>query len=149
MGSVRREVRIARPADVVWAVVGDPVRIPEWFPGIVEATVEGTSRVITTASGLPMPEEIITNDPVLRRFQYRLATPLVQHHLGTIDVFDLGDGTSLVAYATDAEPDVLALVIGGAAGAGLRHLRDRLEADVTDTTDTTDTATPAAHGADA
>ena len=30
-----------------------------------------------------------------------------------------------------------------------RHLRDRLEADVTDTTDTTDTATPAAHGADA
>ncbi len=68
MGSVRREVRIARPADVVWAVVGDPVRIPEWFPGIVEATVEGTSRVITTASGLPMPEEIITNDPILRRF---------------------------------------------------------------------------------
>lgn len=150
MGSVRREVRIARPADEVWAVVGDPARIPEWFPGIVEATVDGTSRVITTASGLPMPEEIITNDPVLRRFQYRLATPLVQHHLGTIDVFDLGDGTSLVAYATDAEPDVLALVIGGAAGAGLRHLRDRLEADAdaSDTTATT-TATPAAHGADA
>lgn len=157
MGSVRREVRIARPADEVWAVVGDPVRIPEWFPGIVEATVDGTSRVITTASGLPMPEEILTNDPLLRRFQYRLATPLVQHHLGTIDVFDLGDGTSLVAYATDAEPDVLALVIGGAAGAGLRHLRDQLEAapggPVTATATTTTTsvagAAPAAPGADA
>ena len=150
MGSVRREVRIARPADEVWAVVGDPVRIPEWFPGIVEATVDGTSRVITTASGLPMPEEIITNDPVLRRFQYRLATPLVQHHLGTIDVFDLGDGTSLVAYATDAEPDVLALVIGGAAGAGLRHLRDRMEAGTDDTpTTTTAGAASAAPGADA
>lgn len=153
MGSVRREVRIARPADEVWAVVGDPARIAEWFPGIVEATVDGTSRVITTASGLPMPEEIITNDPVLRRFQYRLATPLVQHHLGTIDVFDLGDGTSLVAYATDAEPDVLALVIGGAAGAGLRQLRDRLEAAPGDrdavTATTTAGSSSAAPGADA
>ena len=154
MGSVRREVRIARPADEVWAVIGDPVRIPEWFPGIVDATVDGTSRVITTASGLPMPEEIITVDPVLRRFQYRLATPLVQHHLGTIDVFDLGDGTSLVSYATDAEPDVLALVIGGAAGAGLRRLRDQLESSSTATTSTATTTTvaggsPAAPGADA
>lgn len=129
MATVRREVRVGRPADEVWAVVGDPAAIHRWFPGIEEATVEGTSRVITAASGLPMPEEIVTLDHLQRRFQYRVTAGFLRHHLGTIDVHDLGDGTSLVVYATDAEPDTLALVIGGATGAALHELRRQLEAE--------------------
>ena len=66
-----------------------------------------------------MPEEIVTNDPIQRRFQYRITAPIVRNHLGTIDVFDLGDGTSLVSYATDCEPDAMALIIGGATGNAL------------------------------
>ena len=58
-----------------------------------------------------------------------MTAPFLRHHLGTIDVHDLDDGTSLVVYATDAEPDTLALVIGGATGAALRELRCQLEAD--------------------
>ena len=127
MASVRRQLIFDRSADDVWAVIGDPVTIRDWFPGVADATVDGTTRVITTVTGLPMPEEIITNDPIQRRFQYRLTTPIVQHHLGTIDVFDLGDGRSLVSYATDAEPDALALMIGGATGNALHELRRQLE----------------------
>jgi hypothetical protein len=126
-GSVRREVRIRRPADEVWALLGDPARIHEWFPGIVEATVEGTTRTITTGSGLPMPEEILTNDPLQRRFQYRLTVPVVKEHLSTLDVLDLGDGTSLAVYAADADPNTMALIIAGAAGNALEHARDLLE----------------------
>ena len=126
-GSVRRQVRIARPPADVWAIVGDPARLPDWFPGIVDAKVEGTSRVITTASGMPMPEEIVTNDPLLHRFQYRITTGLLREHLSTIDVLDLGDGTSLVVYGVDADPGTMALVIGGAAGNALEHLRGMLE----------------------
>ena len=40
-GSVRRQVRIARAPDDVWAIVGDPGRVQEWFPGIVSSTVDG------------------------------------------------------------------------------------------------------------
>ena len=40
-----------------------------------------------------MPEEIVTNDPIQRRFQYRITAPMFRDHLGTIDVIDLGDGT--------------------------------------------------------
>ena len=127
MASVRRELIFDHPADEVWAVFADPITIREWFPGVADATVDGTTRVITTVTGLPMPEEIITNDPIQRRFQYRLTTPIVQHHLGTIDVFDLGDGRSLVSYATDAEPDALALMIGGATGNALHELRRQLD----------------------
>lgn len=127
MATVRREVRIHRAADDVWALLGDPATIPQWFPGIVDATVDGNTRVITTASGIAIPEEIVTNDPLLRRFQYRVQLPVVRHHLATIDVFDLGDGTSLVSYGTDAEPDTFALIIGGATGAALEELRRVLE----------------------
>jgi uncharacterized protein YndB with AHSA1/START domain len=130
MGTVRRQLRIARPADDVWALVGDPTTIHQWFPGIVDAKVDGSARIITTASGISMPEEIITNDSIQRRFQYRLTAGIVRNHLATIDVFDLGDGTSLVAYATDCEPDAMALMIGGATGNALAALKRLLEPDL-------------------
>ena len=126
-GSVRRSVRIRRPAEEVWALVGDPARISEWFPGIVEATVDGDTRVIVTGTGIPIPEQILTNDPIQRRFQYRIAGPIVREHVSTLDVHDLGDGTSLAVYAADADPATMALVIAGAAGAAREHLRALME----------------------
>src|ERR1700722_19830300 len=126
-GSVRRSVRIARSAEDVWGIIGDPVRIPEWFTGIVSATVEGNVRVIVTGSGLPMPEEIVTHDQLQRRFQYRITAPIIKEHLSTLDVIDLGDGTCLVTYSADANPAVMALVIAGAAGSALEELRATLE----------------------
>ena len=122
-GSVRRHVRIARTAEDVWAAIGDPARIQEWFPGIVASSVDGTTRVVTTGSGVPMPEEIVTNDPIQRRFQYRITGPIAREHLSTLDVIDLDDGTCLVVYSADAVPATMALVIAGAAGNALEHLR--------------------------
>ncbi|MBI2709131.1 MAG: SRPBCC family protein [Actinobacteria bacterium] len=126
-GSVRREVRIARPAGEVWARIGDPARVQDWFVGIVDSTVDGTSRVVITGSGIPMPEEIVTCDDLQRRFQYRITAGLVREHLSTLDVHDLGDGTSLVVYSCDADPATMALVIGGAAGSALEQLRTTME----------------------
>jgi hypothetical protein len=126
-GSVRRHVRIERTADEVWAFIGDPARLHEWFPGIVATAVDGTTRVITTQSGLPIPEQILTNDPLQRRFQYRITAPMFREHLSTLDALDLGDGTCVVSYSADAEPSTLALVIAGAAGNALEHLRDLME----------------------
>ena len=120
-------MRIARPADAVWELVGDPARIPEWFPGIDSATVDGSTRVVVTGAGLPMPEQIVTHDDIQRRFQYRITAPVVKEHLSTLDVLDLGDGTSLVVYSADAEPATMALVIAGAAGNALRRLRELAE----------------------
>jgi uncharacterized protein YndB with AHSA1/START domain len=126
---VRRHVRIRRSADDVWALIGDPARLPEWFPGIESATVseDGTSRTIVTGAGMPMPEEIVTNDRLQRRFQYRITAPMFREHLSTLDVLDLDDGTCVVSYAADATPATMALVIAGAAGNALEHLRSMLE----------------------
>ena len=127
MATVRRHVRINRPATAVWALVGDAATLPRWFPGIADAQVDGAHRLVTTGAGLTMPEEIVTCDALLRRFQYRITAPMFRHHLSTIDVIDLEDGTSLAMYSVDAEPAVLALTIGGAAGAALEHLKTMLE----------------------
>lgn len=124
---MRREVRIRRPAGDVWALAGDPARIAEWFPGIESASVDGDVRVVVAGSGIPIPETIVTNDPVQRRFQYRITAPMFREHLSTLDVIDLGDGTSLAVYAADATPATMALVIAGAAGNALERLRQILE----------------------
>lgn len=126
-GSVRHHIRIGRPAAEVWALVGDPARLHEWFPGITSSPVDGSTRVITLASGLPMPEEILVNDPIQRRFQYRITAPLFQYHRGTIDVLDLDDGTCVVVYAADADPRTMALTIGAGCAGALDELKRRME----------------------
>ncbi len=125
--TTRRQVRIARPADEVWGVVGRPGLLHLWFPGIVDCVVEGDRRQVTVATGVTMNELILTNDPVLRRFQYQLTGPLFTDHLASIDVIDLEDDTCVVIYATDADPATMALVLGGAAGAALDELRRQFE----------------------
>ena len=108
-------------------MLGDPGTIHEWFPGIVSCTVEttedGVSRTVMLGTGIPLVEHIVTNDPIAHRFQYRIAGGVFKEHLGTVDVIDLGDGTCLGVYSTDAVPDVMALVIGGATGTALENIK--------------------------
>ena len=127
IGSVRHEVRIHRRAADIWQLVGDPARLHEWFPGITGCTVDGNVRVISLASGMALPEEIVVNDSIQRRFQYRITAPLFKHHRGTIDVIDLGDGSSLVVYSTEADPRTMALTIGAGTAGALDELRRQME----------------------
>lgn len=125
--SVRRDVRIDRPAEQVWALAGDPARVHEWFPGITSCSVKGDERMITTAAGHVLTEKILTLDPLQRRLQYETDWPMCRQHLGTLDVLEIDEGSCLVVSGTDAEPATMALVIAGATGAALGHLRDLLE----------------------
>jgi carbon monoxide dehydrogenase subunit G len=125
--SVRRELRIARPPAAAWEVIGDPARLAEWWPGVTAVEVAGVLRTVTTSAGLSITEEIVTLDPLQRRFQYRIRGGLVSEHLSTIDVIDLGDGTSIAVYSVDAAPATMALVISGAGWGALEELRRLLE----------------------
>lgn len=139
MGTVRRHIFIDAPAGEVWALVGDPARLNEWLPitGCEVSRDDGaadlppTKRWITLASGLRFEEQIVTLDHDLRRFQYSIINnPIVKSHLGTVDVIADGDSRCLVIYSTDLDPEVMALVIAGAAGEGLQNLRNAFTGDV-------------------
>jgi uncharacterized membrane protein len=133
VGSIRRHIAIQRPADEVWALVGDPARLHEWFPitgSRVDLDHTPPKRWITLASGVTFEEDIVTLDHDLRRFQYTITNnPLLKEHLGTVDVLDDGPDRCIVVYSTNAVPDVFALMIGGAAGAGLARLHDDIFSD--------------------
>lgn len=118
----------------MWTVVGDPSRLDEWFPitacevGRDNPNLPPNKRWITLESGLRFEESIVTLDHDLRRFQYSIINnPIVKSHLGTVDVIADGDDRCLVIYSTDLEPEVMALVIAGAAGAGLQKLKSTFE----------------------
>jgi hypothetical protein len=131
MASIRREIRIDAPVDDVWPLVGEPGRIHHWFPGIVDCTVEDTEdgvvRTVTLGTGITLEEHVVTNDPIARRFQYRIVGGVFREHLGTVDVIGLDDTTCLAVYSTDALPDVMALVIGGATGVALENIKSLAE----------------------
>lgn len=126
--SVRRERVITVPAARAWEVVGRPELLHHWFPGIVDCEVDGTTRTITLGSGVRLPEEILTNDPLQRRFQYRISGGLFKEHLATIDVVALGGDRCLVTYSSDAAPATMAIVLGGATNGALAELARQLEA---------------------
>ena len=126
--SVRREQVIAVPAELAWGIVGRPELIHLWFPGIDSCDIQGRTRTITTGAGLPIIEDILTNDPLQRRFQYRVSGGFFKEHLGTIDVIALDPGRCLVTYASDADPATMAIVLGGATQGALDELTRQLEA---------------------
>lgn len=128
MATMRHHVVVEAPPDAAWRLLGDPARVAEWFPGIVGCTIEGTTRTVHLATGISMPEAIVTVDRLLRRFQYSLRVPLVRSHLSTIDVMDLGDRRCCCVYGVDSDPGVMALVIAGAAHDGLARAKQLLEA---------------------
>jgi hypothetical protein len=127
MATVRHHVVIDVPADDAWRLLGDPARLTEWFPGVTECVVEGSTRTITVATGLTIPEDLVTVDPLQRRFQYAVRLPLVRSHLSTIDVLELDASRCCCSYGVDADPPVMALVIGGAAAQGLARAKTILE----------------------
>ena len=127
MGSVRRHIFINCDAQRVWDFVGAPERLHEWFP-IVSTRVEGKKRWIILDGGITFEEDIITLDHDLRRFQYKIINnPLITMHTGTVDVIDDERGGCLVIYSTDMDPEVLALPIAGAAGVGLKKLKEMFD----------------------
>jgi carbon monoxide dehydrogenase subunit G len=129
MATLRSDITIDRPVQEVWAVVSDAGRISEWFPSVNTSSASGNGRSCELQGGVPLEEEIVTNDPELRRFQYRIVGGGVpaDFHLGTIDVLALDGDRSLVVYSTEITPDELAGTMGPAVEGGVRGLKEYCE----------------------
>lgn len=125
--SVRRDRVIGVSADRAWEVVGRPELLHHWFPGMVSSPVDGATRTVTTATGISLAEDILVNDPLQRRFQYRISGGLFAEHLGSIDVVAVDDDRCVVTYASDVDPATMAVVLGGATNAALEELARQLE----------------------
>jgi hypothetical protein len=97
-------------------------------PGIEQSSASGSTRSCTLAGGMQLEEDIVNVDDALRRFQCRITAGMpVEHHLGTVDVLEDGDGQSLVVYSTEVTPDAIADLMGPSIEGGLQGLKAHLE----------------------
>ncbi|WP_116040402.1 SRPBCC family protein [Amycolatopsis palatopharyngis] len=127
MATVRSHTRINRPAEDVWNVVSDAGNIAAWFPAIKTSSASESARNCELADGTRLTEDIVSNDPELRRFQYRITGGVpAEDHLGTVDVLADG-GESMVVYTTEVRPDAIADTLGPVIEEGLQGLKQYCE----------------------
>src|SRR5262245_17290726 len=120
MATYRFDTRVRQAPDEVWALLTEVSTIPQWFPGVEEASFDGTHRILQTERGT-MRSLVVTNDEQLRRFQYRFVEGLpapIEYHLGTVDVLPDGQGSRIV-YSQEILPDTLGPIVEAAVGAGI------------------------------
>jgi hypothetical protein len=129
MATIREQSWLAAPADEVWKTVGDPAAVHEWVPSLRSCAMDGPLRRCELDRGGIVVEEILVVDPVLRRIQYGVREGLpVEHHLGTVDVIEAGEGRCLLVYGTDIAPDSAAGAVRKAILSSLEVLETRFGA---------------------
>ena len=146
METYRVEIEIDRPADDVWAVVGDFANL-DWFPGHDRVEVHGNERTSWMQGLAPgNVERLEARDEAARAFTYatvgvvgdsKVPLPnggffdtasLVGHHRATITVTPTGAATSHVTYDVSVDDDdAMAARISGGYAHALESLKSFVE----------------------
>jgi uncharacterized protein YndB with AHSA1/START domain len=132
MASIRQEILINAPAELVWDVLRDVGAVHQrLLPGRVAGTrIDGDQRTLTFPDGHVVRELIIAVDDDLRRLAYAVvegARPPAEFHHATFEVLPEGDGSSRLIWTTDVLPHALADVILIRMERGAQEMRAALE----------------------
>jgi mxaD protein len=119
---VEKTIVIDAPPEAVWAIAGDFVGLPRWYPPIESSKLVlgqnnevGCIRELTRRNGTKVEEKLLDYNPWERSLTYTYAEgqPLSSDYFATLTVKDAGGGKSLVewkarfkrlAYWTDDPP---------------------------------------------
>ena len=110
MARIENTIRVDRPVEEVWALLGDLGRVAEWVPGIASARIEGSRRICTMDNGGgEIQEEITVHPDPVRSYSYTQPVhPLgFEHSSGTLAVEPDGSGARVLWHARVefADPD--------------------------------------------
>jgi carbon monoxide dehydrogenase subunit G len=125
MGEARAETRIERPADEVWATVGDYGELG-WMPGVDSCELQGEDRVIAMF-GMRIVERQLVRDDAGRTLTYGIVDGDMKPevHEATITVTPDGDASAVTwDVRTD---DGMVEVMKGAYQGALDSLKSQLE----------------------
>jgi carbon monoxide dehydrogenase subunit G len=105
MAKARAEIDINRPADEVWAVVGDFGGIGAWMPGVESCHVDGDDRVLKML-GMEVIERLERRDDEEREIVYGIVggVPVINHK-ATITVTPQGEN-SHVTWDVDVDDEM-------------------------------------------
>ena len=125
MGEARAEITIDRPADEVWAKLGNFGDL-SWMPGIETCELDGDDRIIGTF-GMRVVERQLSRDDEARTLTYGIVDGDMKPevHRATITVMPAGSG-SFVTWDVETD-DAMVEVMQGAYTAALAALKEQLE----------------------
>jgi hypothetical protein len=131
MASIHKEMLIAAPVDQVWAAVRDiggiHTELAREF--VADTRVEGTSRLVTFASGMVVREQIVDIDDRGRRLAYSIVDWQLTHHNASFQVFPVGLRRSRLVWIADLLPDAFADLVDGFMEQGCAAIIRTFEAD--------------------
>jgi hypothetical protein len=131
MASIRKEVLIDARPDDVWDALRDFGAVHERLvPGfVVDAQLEGDTRVVTFFNGAVAREVLVGVDEQARRLAYSVVDGPFNstHHSASAEVRADGDRSRFV-WITDVLPDELAGPTSALMERGIEVIRQTLEA---------------------
>ncbi len=131
MASLRRYIDIAVAAGPVWEAVRDFGQLHTRIaPGLVTDTVleaDGAARVVTFANGLSLRELLVGIEEDEKRLVWSAQSDDWHHHNASLQVTNLGDGSSRTTWVADVLPDEAAPTIATIMEMGLGAMKAHLE----------------------
>jgi len=107
MASIRKEISIRAPSDVVWAAIRDFGGAHRYSSGLViDTRLDGDTRFMTFANGVVVEETLVDLDDKAQRLAYTAVG--TKHHNASMQVYGDGEGSRLV-WTVDFLPHDLAL----------------------------------------
>ena len=127
MGEARAETTINRPADDVWAVIGNFGEL-SWMPGVDTCELDGENDRILGMFGMRVVERLYARNDEERTLTYGIVDGDMKPevHRATITVMPAGSG-SFVTWDVETD-DAMVEVMQGAYSGALAALKEKLEA---------------------
>jgi carbon monoxide dehydrogenase subunit G len=125
MGEARAEITIDRPADEVWAKLGNFGELT-WMPGVETCELDGDDRILGMF-GMRIVERQFSRDDEGRKLTYGIIDGDMKPevHRATITVMPAGSG-SFVTWDVETD-DAMVEVMQGAYTGALGALKEQLE----------------------
>jgi hypothetical protein len=126
MGEARAEITIDRPADEVWAKLGNFGDL-SWMPGIETCELDGDDRILGMF-GMRIVERQLARDDENRTYTYGIVEGDMKPevHRATVTVMPAGSG-SFVTWDVETDDNMVEVMQGAYSGA-LAALKEQLEA---------------------
>jgi hypothetical protein len=129
MASIRKEIRIAAPVDLVWDALRDVGALhTRLVPGFVKDTrLEGSTRTVTFGNGVVVQEEIVSIDAMQHRVAWAVVGQRFRHYNGAAQVEADPKGGSRFVWTVDLLPDELAASVEQMMNAGIAVIKPTIE----------------------
>jgi hypothetical protein len=110
MASIHKDIPIDAPAHEVWDAVRDfgavHTRLAPGF--VIDAKLDGESRIVTFANGLVARELLVDCDDARRRLVYAVISERVSQHSASIQIVADGETRCRMIWTTDVLPHEIA-----------------------------------------